>query len=334
MTGTPIPLRDVTIAIEWENASDVQASWIEASARALAAALPDEASSDPTQKPTLLYLFDENQATASSVRSSLERAAPELFERACVRLVATEGLAYYELKNRGGALAETPFLVLLDSDMLPDPDWLGAILAPFSNPGTSAVSGVTALATRDLVSRTMALVWIFDLPSEHEDSRDRAMIHANNCAFRTDFFQQNPFPNTPAFKKQCGLWLADILQRGFGFVRTPDARCLHAPHSGLRFALWRGFQSGLDRDAKARLEGRGRLDRLGYAIRICIKKIVRSTQRVIGLRQEVRMPLREIPAAIAVAWAYYLVLAAGQISCWILGGAPEAFRLKWTEPSR
>jgi len=287
-------LAEVTIVIEWENPRDVGSVWTDRAMRSLAEELAREGAA-ASDKPTVLYLFDTEVLDETSVRRSIERSAPELDELASLRVIPTPGLTYYQLKNHGVALTETPYVILLDSDV--------------------------------------ALIWIFDLPSEHENSRGEPNVHANNSAFRTRFFQENPFPNTLAFKKQCGLWLADILERGFGFERTPEAYCRHAPHSGLRFVLWRGIQSGFDRDIKAALEDKGRLARIATAARVWIKKTWRSTRRILVNRREVDMPFCEVPAALLVAWLYTFCLASAQATSAILDGVPDSFRLRWTESS-
>jgi hypothetical protein len=326
------PLAEVTIVIEWENPRDVGSVWTDRAMRSLAEELAREGAV-ASDKPTVLYLFDTEVLDEASVRRSIARSAPELDELASLRVIPTPGLTYYQLKNHGVALTETPYVILLDSDVSPQPGWLRGLLRPFEDPQIMAVSGVTSLESHDLISRTMALIWIFDLPSEHENSRGEPNVHANNSAFRTRFFQENPFPNTLAFKKQCGLWLADILERGFGFERTPEAYCRHAPHSGLRFVLWRGIQSGFDRDIKAALEDKGRLARIATAARVWIKKTWRSTRRILVNRREVDMPFYEVPAALLVAWLYTFCLAAAQATSAILDGVPDSFRLRWTELS-
>jgi hypothetical protein len=332
LTNAGAELREITIVIEWENPRDVDSRWTDRAMRALADELARE---DSTAKdgPTVLYLFDADILDEASVFDSIGRCAPELFELACVRAIPSPGLTYYQLKNQGVALAETPYVALLDSDASPQPGWLRGLFRPFEDPRIMAVSGVTSLESHDVVSRTMALIWIFDLPSEHEGSRGDANLHANNSAFRTRFFQENPFPDTPAFKKQCGLWLADILERGFGFVRTPEAYCRHAPHSGLSFVLWRGIQAGFDRDAKAALQGQGRFARLAYAARVWGKKTWRSTRRILVHRREVGMPLYEIPVSLLIAWLYCFCLASAQAISAIFDGVPDSFRLRWAESS-
>jgi hypothetical protein len=325
-------LSDVTIVIEWENPRDVDSVWTDRGMRALADELAGAGSSSEN-RPTVLYLFDSEILDALSIHDAIERGARELNDLALVRVVPAPGLTYYQLKNEGVAGTETPYVILLDSDVCPQPGWLRGLLRPFADPEVMAVSGVTSLEWFDVVSRTMALIWIFDLPSEHEASCGKVSMHANNSAFRTQFFQANPFPETSAFKKQCGLWLADMTEQGFGFERTAEAECRHAPHAGLSFVLWRGIQSGFDRDAKASLEGTGRLARLLYALRVWVKKSWRSTRRILVHHKEVQMPLYELPVSLAIAWLYCSCLASAQATSAILDGIPDSFRLRWSESS-
>ncbi|MFO0688614.1 MAG: glycosyltransferase [Myxococcota bacterium] len=322
----------ITIAIEWENPRDVDSFWIDRAVAGLAAEIERERSRVPGT-PTVLYLYDARVIDPESIWRVIARSAPKLDAVTDLHLIPTEGLTYYQLKNRAAQLATTPFIALIDSDACPAPGWLRGLLRPFSDPSTMAVAGVTSLATRDLLSRTMAMVWIFDLPSEHERSRGRRSLHANNFAVRTVFFREHPFPNTIAFKKQCGIWLADIVDRGFGFERTPEALAFHAPHAGYVFLLWRAVQAGLDRDAKARLEGRGRLARIAYSAQVFAKKNFRSTQRILEHHREVELPVWQIPAALLIAWAYYSALAGTQLLSALLDGLPESLRVRWIESS-
>jgi len=332
LAGFSVRLSEITIVVEWENPRDVDSEWTDRAMRALADELAREGAS-AENRPTVLYLFDTLALDDTSVRDSILRSAPDLEDLATVKVIPTEGLAYYQLKNQGIALTTTPYVVLLDSDASPQPGWLAGLLRPFERPEIMAVSGVTSLETHNAVSRSMALIWIFDLPSEHERLRGQINIHANNCAFRTDFFQKNPFPNTPAFKKQCGLWLADIVERGFGFERTPEAYCRHAPHSGMRFVVWRAIQSGFDRDAKAKLQGQGRFARVARGLRVWIKKTGRSTGRILAHHSEVDMPAYQVPISLVVAWTYVLSIASAQILSATIDGVPDSFRLRWADSS-
>ena len=140
---------------------------------------------------------------------------------------------------------------MLDSDAAPQPGWIENLLKPFADPDIMAVAGFTFLGHDDFLSQTMALSWIFDLHDEGRKTVKRHKIHANNSAVRTDFFRENPFPDLPAFKKQCGFWLRDFTARGYRYARTAGAMTVHAPHPGFRFLAWRAWTMGLDRDYQA-----------------------------------------------------------------------------------
>ena len=309
--GSMLPA--VTILIEWENAQDVEDIWVR---RALVA-LQDELErqrermSEPAR---VLYLFDSDKLSADDIRRQIETAAPRLADAARLEFQAAPGLTYYKLKNFGVGLTRTELVAMLDSDAAPQPGWLPALLAPFDDPQVMAVGGFTVLGYHNLISKVMALTWIFDLRSERGKTLDRHKIHANNCAFRTAFFRAHPWPDLPAFKKQCGFWLRDIERRGIRWVRTAEAMTVHAPQPGLRFLAWRAWTAGLDRDYQAAQTTRpSRPGRLGFALRFWAKKSLRAARRIVAKRREVDLPAWQVPAALCLAWSYWAVVLAGQL---------------------
>lgn len=300
-------LPPVTIVIEWENAIDVEDEWTFRSMRALEtelAAVKDLVA----EKPRVLYLYDQNRVPPNLIRDVVARVAPKIAELATLELLPTPGLTYYKLKNYGVSLAKTEFVIMLDSDAAPQPGWMKGLLAPFEDPQVMAVGGFTVLGYEDLLSRVLALIWIFHLRKDRSVTTKRFKINANNCAFRTAFFQANPWPDLPAFKKQCGFWLRDIDKRGIKWVRTVEAMTVHAPHPGVGFFLWRAWISGSDRDFQAYHAGyRSRLARLGYATFFWAKKCVRSAHRILTRGHEVELPVWQMPAALALAFLYFEV---------------------------
>ncbi|MGH6729342.1 MAG: hypothetical protein ACREBK_04245, partial [Sphingomicrobium sp.] len=209
----------------------------------------------------------------------------------------------------------TDFSVMLDSDAAPQPGWLENLLAPFADPNIMAVGGFTVLGHEDLLSRTMALSWIFDLPEERAKSVKRAKIHANNCAVRTDFFRANPFPDLPAFKKQCGFWLRDLSARGHEYLRTADAMTIHAPHPGYKFLVWRAWTMGLDRDYQAfQTATRSRPGRIGYAFSFFGKKVGKSWYRIAAKGKAVALPVWQRPLAMAITLGFYGIGLVGEIT--------------------
>ncbi len=304
-------LPPVTIVIEWENAIDVADEWT----RKAMLALQDELGRVRfVEKPRILYLFDETKVAAGTVETVLEAVAPRMRELADVEIVPTPGLTYYKLKNFGVSRSRTGITVMLDSDAAPQPGWLEHLLEPFADPETMAVGGFTVLGTTDFLSRTMALSWVFNLPHQKEKTKRRSKIHVNNCAVRTDFFRSHPFPDLPAFKKQCVFWLRGVLAEGHKYVRTADATAIHAPHPGPRFLAWRAWTGGMDSDFLGFQTGsRSRAGRLGYAFRYFGRKTLRAWRNIVRHGGKVGLPTWQYPAAMIVSLAYYLVTLAGQL---------------------
>ncbi len=310
-TATTLP--PVTIVIEWENAIDVADKWTSAAMtaleRELAAVAPRMAA-----KPRVTYLYDKGAVPAGTIERALDAMAPRLRDLADLEILPTAGLTYYKLKNFGISRATTDISVMLDSDAAPQPGWLENLLAPFADPDIMAVGGFTVLGHEDFLSKTFALSWIFNLPDERAKTVKRHKIHANNCAVRTDFFRAHPFPDLPAFKKQCGFWLRDMSARGDKFVRTADAMTIHAPHPGYKFLVWRAWTMGLDRDYQAfQTVSRSRLGRNAHAFSFFGKKVGKSWGRIWTKGAAVDLPLWQRPAAMFVTLGFYGIGLAGEI---------------------
>jgi hypothetical protein len=303
----------VTIVIEWENAIDVEDKWTAAAMSALEREL---AAAQPklSAKPRIMYLYDKNSVATGTIEQALETVAPNLRKLADLEIIPTDGLTYYKLKNFGISRAKTDISIMLDSDAAPQPGWLEGLLKPFADPEIMAVGGFTVLGYDDFVSKTFALSWIFDLPSEREKTVKRHKIHANNCAVRTEWFKQHPFPDMPAFKKQCGFWIRDFTARGFKFTRTAEAMTVHAPHPGYKFLAWRAWTMGLDRDYQAFQTGtRSRVGRFGYSFEFFGGKVGKSWGRIIAKGGEVDLPVWQRPASMAVTLGFYGVSLIAEI---------------------
>jgi hypothetical protein len=278
----------VTIVIEWENAIDVEDKWTQAAMSALEAEL---AAVGPkmSAKPRIMYLYDKNSVAAGTIERTLAATAPRIRELADLEIVPTDGLTYYKLKNFGIARSKTEISIMLDS-------------------------GFTVLGYDDFLSKTFALSWIFDLKSERDKTVKREKIHANNCAVRTEWFKKHPFPDLPAFKKQCGFWIRDFTARGFKYTRTAEAMTVHAPHPGYKFLAWRAWTMGLDRDYQAFQTGtRSRIGRFGYSFEFFGGKVGKSWGRIIAKGGQVDLPVWQRPAAMAVSLGFYGVSLVAEI---------------------
>ena len=303
----------VTIVIEWENAIDVEDKWTSAAMAALEREIADVAPR-MAARPRIMYLYDRNAVDPAVIEQALAATAPRLKHLADLEVVPTDGLTYYKLKNYGIGRSKTDLSIMLDSDAAPQPGWLENLIKPFADPKIMAVGGFTVLGYDDLLSKTFALGWIFDLREERTKTLKREKIHANNCAVRTDFFRANPFPDLPAFKKQCGFWLRDLSAKGYDYTRTADAMTVHAPHPGYKFLVWRAWTMGMDRDYQAfQTATRSRIGRLGFAFKFFGGKVGKSWWRIWTRGKNVELPVWQRPAAMAIIFGFYGLGLVGEI---------------------
>lgn len=313
-TETKMSLPPLTFVIEWENAIDVEDEWTERAMSALKRELAASAG-QMTARPRIMYLYDRTALPPGTIEKALAKVAPNIGDYADVEIVPTPGLSYYKLKNYGIALSATDLTIMVDSDAAPQPGWLENLLKPFADPEIMVVGGFTVLGHEDFMSRTFALAWVFNLAHEREKTARRQKIHVNNCAVRTDFFRGHPFPDLPAFKKQCVFWLRGITAEGFKFVRTPDAMVIHAPHPGTKFLAWRAWTGGMDSDfLGSQTISNSRVGRFAYAFSYFARKLWRSWRNIIRHGGKVGLPVWQRPFAMLVTLAFYLVTLAGQLS--------------------
>lgn len=307
-------LPDTTIVIEWENAIDVDDHWTKRAMSALAEELRSTHNRF-TVPATVMYIYDSNAVDEKTIRDTIAATAPEIADYATLELVPTDGLSYYQLKNFGSQRASSSITVLLDSDAGPVKGWLSAMLKPFADPEVQVVAGFTALGYDDIRSKAMALSWIMKLPSEKNDTVNRRKMYPNNCAIRSAFFKQNPFPVLDgSFKKSCGIWQIAMLKRGVKFAYAPDATTIHAPHPGGSYLYWRAWNTGIDRDYKFyQTRMRSRIARLAYAVYWFFYKLGRSWLRIIFKGGEVDLALWQRPAAMAYSLAFFATMLAGEL---------------------
>jgi hypothetical protein len=309
-----VALPAVTIVIEWENAIDVEDKWTSAAMAALEREIA-QVGPKMAAKPRIMYLYDKHAVDPKIIEQALATTAPRLKDLADLEVVPTDGLTYYKLKNYGISRADTELSIMLDSDAAPQPGWLENLLKPFADPKIMAVGGFTVLGYDDLLSKTFALSWIFDLREERTKTVKREKIHANNCAVRTDFFRENPFPDLPAFKKQCGFWLRDLRAKGHQYTRTADAMTVHAPHPGYKFLAWRAWTMGMDRDYQAfQTATRSRIGRLGFALQFFAGKVGKSWWRIWSRGKNVDLPVWQRPPAMLIVLGFYGVGLVGELA--------------------
>jgi len=302
-----------SVVIEWENVQLAEADRCTRMLAELVRQVADVPSSAAGGQPgfEILLVHDDQKTSAEEIRAFCRAAIPVIPANATVRFVASRGLGYYEQKNRGARESTGPIVVFLDSDVIPEPGWLAAILDSFADPAVDVVCGNCYLDASDLVSRTMALAWFFPLRETGDDLRCQDSFFANNVAFRREVILRHPFVPLPGTSRgACRLLARELTAAGVGLFGTSAARVSHpAPH-GLRHLLTRGAAQGRDNLLLRRhLDGGTLASSLGRWLRLQ----VRGWRRIVRDGRRVGLTPMAVPAAIGLATLYYACYLAGDI---------------------
>jgi hypothetical protein len=201
----------VTLAIEGWNAEDLQSrALFERSLLSLAK------QTYPVAACEVIVLMDAAEADAQSewVRGLWPGA----------RVVGVPGMTYYRSKNAALREAGGEFLVLADSDVAYEPDWLESLLAAF-RPGIDLVAGDTRFEP-GFLSRTLTLT---DWPGARLTSGYTDWFYGNNLAMRRSLFE------TIRFREEMGrsgggsvnVLREELVGRGVRFWYCAEARGQH-----------------------------------------------------------------------------------------------------------
>jgi glycosyltransferase involved in cell wall biosynthesis len=160
----------------------------------------------------------------------LERRFPD------ARRVDTRGLGYDRAKTAAADEARGRFVVFLDGDCVPEPEWLDRHLAALRN-GAHASSGLTRYDGGFLAGLESVLDFGFLLP---EAPRALPCYASNNTGFRREILLETPAPDGP-MRCNCYAHAQLLLKRGTPARMTPGARVTHERQAFFAERFRRGF---------------------------------------------------------------------------------------------
>jgi hypothetical protein len=288
----------VSLVVEWDNVRLAGAS----RARAMLERLVEELCADDRPSVEVLLVHDGRPGDVAEARRILTPTGVD------VRVVAAPGCDYYELKNAGAREARGELVVFLDCDVVPDPGWLAAIVAPFADPEVAVVAGATRLvAPVSLWAKLVAPTFVFPLTTPPGPVAPTDGFFANNVAFRRSTAVAFPFPPVAGTSRvSCVALTQRLAEANHVIMRNPSARVTHpAPH-GLGNTVRRALVHGRDTAVLAEH---------GVGAPASARAWARRTRELVGdvirMRRTVGLPSVALPLAIAVAVAYYACVAAG-----------------------
>jgi hypothetical protein len=308
----PGPL--VSIVIEWDNA---RVSELARARRMYRVLLDQIARLTEGRVIEVFFLYDAvaiDPAVIDQVTSAPDVVLPA---GVAMHVVGTPGLGYYELKNEGAKRAAGDIVVFLDSDVVPEPDWLERLLRSFRDPGVQLVGGNSYIEPVSVYSRAFALTWFFPLRTEDGPLQMTSHFFANNLAGRREFLGRYPFPDQPRFRGQCSTLANTLAAEGIPIYSNPSAHVAHPPPNGVSHFIRRALCEGHDLIVEERLRGESAPVRLGRNMRLSYwtlrAEAVHLRQTIRTQRARVGLSAAAAPLALGIALLYYTTRAVGEI---------------------
>lgn len=326
MTALAEPIR-LSIIIEWKNqdlATDDRAIGM---LQQLLAQWPPIAELGSVANTAITPLCElipvvDDEAAKAHLQTLLGTRFAKADQFFALNTVQQAGLSYYQLKHQGALAASGNVLIFLDSDVIPDQDWLFELLSGVVQVDRQFICGDTYIEPQGLMGKTFAATR-FSLPnSQRCELESDVRCGANNLACSADFYRAHPFVDIPGMNRGVLPKLRrELAAQGILMHRNPKARVAHPAPNGLQHFLIRAIGRG--RNLYFDQQTRSKSTRLSQRIWRLFR---RAWKRIIRHRQDVGLTPAQLPLALALISANYLLVGLGTILTAI---APDAMRVRF-----
>ena len=259
----------ISVVIEWENARNVTAQrpramlaelrrqsyqlLRESASTALSVEREFTARLDPALELIVVYNPSEfsERALSMLLSEALSGLLSEALGAECdwiqPRLVKCEDAQYYRVKNVGARLATGDLIILLDSDVIPECDWLSSLVGAFADERVSVVAGNAYIEPCSVFSKAFALGWFFPLRTRSKALVEATGFFANNVAVRRECLGQFVFPQMPgAARGACTMLARTLRDSGVTIYMHGGAWVKHPPPFGLSNFIVHALVQGRD----------------------------------------------------------------------------------------
>jgi len=222
---------------------------------------------------------------------------------------------YYELKNKAASVAKGEIIIFVDSDVIPDSQWLTNILQGFEDPSVMVSCGKAWIDHDSLYSKAFALFWFFPLKDKIgliEKPKLQKVNHffANNVAFNKDLFLKYGFISDEKASRGGCLFLAEkLMEDNIDIIMCEEALVAHPPpQPGAHFVM-RALAQGRDKI----LRSRNFKKNIGFSLYRLVQNSCKASVKIVLRHRHVELPLIQAPAAIVLALTYYALYFIGEV---------------------
>ena len=295
---------DYSVVMEWDNPRSSDA------VRALqTVGIVAEQMREQPGGGELLVVFAQDAFDGDTLRPEFEKHVQGIEWR----LIPTSDRRYYQLKNEGVRNASGRVVLFMDSDILPEPGCLGAMLKLFEDESVDCVRANTYLEHATLYEQILALTWTFPLRAGPEATvRPIHGFVAGLVAAPREVWLRFPFNSEKIRYRGMCVDVARRMQKaGIRIQLQPDAKGAHPPPRGPRGFAARALTEGRDRFFRLRAT-RGRLRSLFRLWAWFWRRATGGNLRILRLHDQVGMKASGVPAAWVINTSYFgLGCAAG-----------------------
>jgi glycosyltransferase involved in cell wall biosynthesis len=154
------------------------------------------------------------------------------------RRCAAVGIGYDGAKAAAARVASGRYLLFLDGDCIPQPEWHHRLLAPLRSGDAVACGGFTRYEGGFLAAVFSVMDFGFLYPRV---ARALGCYTSNNCAFlRATLVDEVPYPSG-CLRCRCFFHAQQLLRRGTPMMLVPEAGTLHEMQPILRERSRRGY---------------------------------------------------------------------------------------------
>jgi glycosyltransferase involved in cell wall biosynthesis len=305
-----------SVVIEWENALLSELGRTREMLKQLHEQLT-EAVEARYPNPEIIILYDKEAVDQQLIEEVVEEAAELEAWPADMRIIPTRGLEYYEQKNFGAQQSDSELIVFLDSDVIPEPGWLAALLETFQDPQMQVVGGNTYVAPEGLYGKSFGLFWFFERRAAGDGLRRTNQLWANNVAFRRQTFEAFPFRReNEAFRSQCTALWRTLQEHDIDIFIRERSKVSHPPPNGCRhfvsYALCQGHDIVLNRPSSV-----GRAASIADDLKRYVRTVGGMLKRIVRHHRDVQLGPAGIVGAIGIGFCYHTLTFAGALLTYI-----------------